>query len=108
MIIHSISWSPILDIFDALLIGMILPIINIPLFTRLMKIVPRNIYGKVMAFLKVFTGGTSPVLGTVFSFLVIFASISIILLSVGILVIPLTLYGVWIIPRFFRLNQGGK
>ena len=108
LIILSISRSPFLDIFDALLIGMILPIINIPLFTRLMKIVPGNIYGKVMAFLKVFTGGASPVMGAIFSFLVIFASISIILLSVGILVIPLTLYGVWIIPRFFRLNPEGK
>jgi len=108
LIILSISRSPFLDIFDALLIGIILPVINIPLFTRLMKIVPGNIYGKVMAFLKVFTGGASPVMGAIFSFLVIFASISIILLSVGILVIPLTLYGVWIIPRFFRLNPEGK
>jgi MFS family permease len=104
LIILSISKSPLLDIFDALLIGMILPIINIPLLTRLMKLVPRSIYGKVMAFLKIFTGGASPVMGAIFSFFVIFASIPIILLYVGILVIPLTLYGIWMIPRFFRLT----
>jgi len=104
LIILSISKSPLLDIFDALLIGMILPIINIPLLTRLMKLVPKSIYGKVMAFLKIFTGGASPVMGAIFSFFVIFASIPIILLYVGILVIPLTLYGIWMIPRFFRLT----
>ncbi|MGC8558754.1 MAG: MFS transporter [Nitrososphaeria archaeon] len=66
ILILSIGRSPLLDIADGLIIGLILPLINIPLFTRLMKIIPYGIYGKTQAFLKVFTSGTSPVMGQFF------------------------------------------
>jgi DHA3 family macrolide efflux protein-like MFS transporter len=102
LIVLSISRYPVIDIIDALIIGIILPLINIPLITRLMKIVPVNIYGKVMAFVKIFTGGASPVMGAVFSLLVLYATIPTVLLITGILVVPLSLYGFRIIPTFFK------
>jgi hypothetical protein len=71
ILVLSIGRSPLLDIADGLIIGLILPVINIPIFTKLMKVIPYGIYGKTQAFLKVFTSGTSPVMGAVFSFLAI-------------------------------------
>ncbi len=98
----SISRSPILDIFDGFIVGFIIPIINIPITTKLMKSIPREIFGKVMAFIRVFTAGATPVMGAIFSVLAIFMKITTVLLGVGILVVPLTIYSLIIIPRFFN------
>ncbi len=104
IIVLSFSRSPIIDIIDAFIIGLILPIINIPIQTKAMKVIPRDIFGKVSAFIKIFTQGASPVMGTVFAFLSIFLSITSVLFLVGILVIPLGIYGIFAIPKFFKLG----
>jgi|ECHhosMinimDraft_1075155.scaffolds.fasta_scaffold03583_2 hypothetical protein len=98
---------PIVDVFDAFAIGFILPIINIPIITKLMKAVPHEIYGKVMALLKIFTGGASPVMGAVFSTMALFFGIPFVLFWVSVLVVPLTIYSIRIMPRFFKLGSGG-
>jgi len=106
IIVLSIGRSPILDILIAFAIGVILPLINIPISTKLMKAIPHSIYGKVTAVVKIFTQGASPVMGAVFASLVIFFNIPTVLLWVGILVVPLTFYGLIIIPKFFRFSFG--
>ena len=57
-----------------------------------------------MAFLKIFTNGASPVMGSVFSTMALFFSIPLVLLWVAVLVVPLTIYSMRIVPRFFRFN----
>jgi hypothetical protein len=52
ILVLSIGRSPLLDIADGLIIGLILPVINIPIFTKLMKVIPYGIYGKTQAFFK--------------------------------------------------------
>jgi len=104
ILILSIGRSPLLDIADGLIIGLILPVINIPIFTKLMKVIPYGIYGKTQAFLKVFTSGTSPVMGAVFSFLAIFFRITTVLLGIGILVVPLAVYSIFVFQKFFSLS----
>jgi hypothetical protein len=100
----AFSRSPLADVFDAFAIGFILPIINIPLITKLMQVIPHAIYGKAMAFVKIFTGGASPVMGAVFSTMALFFSIPLVLFWVSVLVVPLTIYSIRIVPRFFRVN----
>ncbi|WP_161952093.1 MFS transporter [Thermoplasma sp. Kam2015] len=103
----AVSSNPLLDIIDAFAIGLILPIINIPITANLMRIIPQNIYGRVMSFLKIFSSGASPVMGAVFSTLSLFSSIPNILLLVAVLVLPLAVYGMIIIPRFFKIGDHG-
>lgn len=55
-------------------------------------------------FLKVFTSGTSPVMGAVFSFLAIFFRITTVLLGIGILVVPLAVYSIFVFQKFFSLS----
>ena len=91
------------DIIDSFLIGFLLPIINIPLSVNLMKVIPRNIYGKVMAFLRVFLGGATPALAAVFSFLALFFSLNSIFLYVGIILFPVCALSFKVLPKFFAM-----
>lgn len=100
----ALSRSPPVDVVDAFAIGLVLPVINIPINTKLMTAVPHGIYGKVMAFLKVFTQGASPVMGSVFSTMALFFSIPLVLFWVAVLVVPLTIYSMRILPTFFRFK----
>jgi len=102
--ILALGRSPLVDVIDAFVIGLVLPIINIPINTKLMMAIPHGIYGKVMAFLRIFTQGASPVMGSVFSTLALFFSIPLVLFWVAVLVVPLTIYSVIILPTFFRFK----
>jgi hypothetical protein len=102
----ALSRTAIGDIADSLLIGILIPVINIPLQANLMKIVPRNIYGKVMAFLRVFLGGATPAMAAVFSFMALFLQVNIILLYVGIIVFPIGTLAFLVLPKFFEMGKG--
>ena len=95
--------SAIGDIIDSFLIGFLLPVINIPLSVNLMKVIPRNIYGKAMAFLRVFLGGATPALAAVFSFLALFFSVNSIFLYVGIALFPVCALSFKVLPKFFAM-----
>ena len=101
----ALSRTAIGDIADSLLIGILIPVINIPLQANLMKIVPRNIYGKVMAFLRVFLGGATPAMAAVFSFMALFMQVNIILLYVGIIVFPIGTLAFLVLPKFFEMAK---
>jgi len=103
-IILLIALSPIAiaDVIAAFVLGIVLPIINIPIITKMMKLVPAEIYGKAMASIRIFTAGSSPAMGAIFSTLALYFSIRAVLTSVGILVIPLALYSVRVLGNFFR------
>lgn len=100
--------SAIGDITDSFLIGFLLPVINIPLSVNLMKVIPRNIYGKVMAFLRVFLGGATPALAAVFSFLALFFSVNSIFLYVGIILFPVCALSFKVLPKFFAMANNVK
>ncbi|BAB59865.1 hypothetical protein [Thermoplasma volcanium GSS1] len=101
LIILSLSKFPTLDIIDAFTIGLLLPLINIPLNSRLIKIIPGKIYGKISAVMRIFVQGAQPAMGALFNVLAIGISVKTVFLYVGLLVIPLALYGMSIVPRFF-------
>ena len=104
----ALSRTVIGDIADSLLIGILVPVINIPLQVNLMKIVPRNIYGKVMAFLRVFLGGATPAMAAVFSFMALFFQVNTILLYVGIIVFPIGALAFLVLPKFFQMATGSS
>lgn len=108
LIILSLSKFPIIDILDAFVIGLMLPLINIPLNSRLIKVIPREIYGKTSAVMRIFVQGASPVMGAVFNILAIRMSIQSVFLYVAFLVIPLAIYGMKIIPKFFESDFSQK
>lgn len=104
----GISKSPIGDIVDSCMIGFLLPIINIPLSVNLMKVIPRSIYGKVMAFLKVFLGGATPAMAAVFSFVAIFLQVDLIFIIIGIIMFPVCALAFFVYPKFFALANDEK
>lgn len=104
-LILGVSGSAIIDVGVALLIGMAIPLINVPLQTKLMKVVPRRIYGKVLAFIRVFMGGGTPAMAAVLSFVANFYQVNTVLLCLGILLFPTTLFSFLVLPKFMNLKE---
>ncbi len=104
----GISRDPILDIVDAFTIGVLLSVINIPLQTKLMKIVPHNIFGKVMAFLRIFVGGATPAMAAVLSFLALYFRVDEILIFVGIALFPVASLDFIVLPRFMKMISSNE
>ena len=105
-ILLGLSRSAIADVILGLTVGLLLSVINIPLQTRLMKIIPRNIYGKIMAFLRIFLSGSTPAMAAVLSFVAILLQVDTILVYIGIIMIPVAALSFSAIPRFYRLSMG--
>ncbi len=103
ILVIALYRSATADIVDSFLLGILLPVINIPLQVNLMKVIPRNIYGKVTAFLKVFLGGATPGMAAVFSFLALFLRVDIILLYIGIIIFPVSALAFLVLPKFFAM-----
>ncbi|MEM3671399.1 MAG: hypothetical protein QW767_06625, partial [Thermoprotei archaeon] len=99
----ALSGNAALDIVDSLLIGIIIPVINVPLQVNLMMAVPRAIYGKVMAFLKVFLGGATPAMAAAFSFVALFLKVNFVLLCIGIAAFPIGALAFLVLPEFFAM-----
>ncbi len=104
MIYISLSRNAIGDILDSFAIGVLISFINIPLQAKLMKIVPRNIYGKVMAFLRVFLGGATPAMAAVFAFIALFLNVDSTLFYIGIIVFPITVLAFVVLPKFMAME----
>lgn len=100
----AFSMSAVGDIVIAFAIGLLIPVINVPLLTKLMKIIPRNIYGKIMAFLRVFLGGATPGMAAVLSFVALYLPVNTVLLYIGILMFPVTGLAFGAIPKFMKLE----
>ena len=100
----SISRMAVIDIAMAFALGVILPIINIPLNAKLMSVVPKDIYGKVMAFLRVFISGSTPLMAAIFSFVSIYAPVNIMFLYIGLTMLPITLLSFIVIPKFMAME----
>lgn len=100
----GISRIPVLDVIIGILIGVFLPLINIPLFTIIMKIIPRDIYGKVSAFLRVFLNGSTPAMAAVLSFVAIFLPVDRIFFYIGLLMFPVTAMTFVVLPKIFRME----
>lgn len=101
--ILGVSPSPLIDIVDGTLVGILLSVINVPLQTKLMKIIPNRIYGKVMAFLRVFLSGATPAMAAVLSFVSIFLRVDLIFLYIGIIMLPVSALSFVVLPKFFSM-----
>lgn len=104
----GLSRSSIIDIVDAFTIGVLVSVVNIPLQTKLMKIIPHNIFGKIMAFLRVFLGGATPVMAAILSFAAIYFPVDRILLFIGIISFPVAALAFVALPRFMRMIDTGQ
>lgn len=105
LITLGISRSPMLDITVAGILGFILPLINVPLTARMIKATPSEIFGKVFAFLRIFLGSSTPVMATLFSFASIFFSLSHILMIIGTIMIPVSLFSFGVIRNFYATTK---
>ena len=97
----GMSRSPVLDIAAAGILGFILPLINVPLMSRLVKATPSEMFGKVFAFLRIFLGSSAPVMATVFSFLSLFFPLTSVLSVIGLLMVPVSLLSFGVIKSFY-------
>lgn len=98
----GLSRNPLIDIAASGCIGFINPLINVPLTSRLTKFTPVEIYGRVMAFLRVFIQSATPVMATIFSFVSLFFTVPNILLAVGLIMIPFSGLGLSVVRLFYR------
>lgn len=104
----GISNSALFDVILGLVVGILLPVINIPLQTKLMKIIPKNIYGKVMAFLRIFLSGSTPAMAAVLSFVSIYLRVDTIFLYIGLIMFPVSALSFIVLPRFLGLDIGSN
>lgn len=93
------------NITDLFLILFLLPVINIQVSVNLMKVRLRNIYRKVMVFLKIFPRNATPALDEVFSFLSLFISVNFIYVYVGIILFPVCALSFSALPKFFKITN---
>ncbi len=101
----GISRFEIVDIAMSLILGILLPIINIPLTAKLMGVVPNEIYGKVMAFLRVFVSGSTPVMAAIFSFVSIYVPVNVVFIYIGLAMLPITAFSFIAIPKFMAMES---
>ena len=101
----GLSKSPLADVALGLTVGLLLSVINIPLQTILMKAIPRSIYGKVMAFLRIFLSGSTPGMAAALSFVAIFLQVDTILIYIGIIMLPVAALSFTVIPKLFKLGS---
>ena len=81
-----------------------MPLINVPLIAKLMSVVPTNIYGKIMAFLRIFIGGSTPAMAALFSFVVLYFPVNVILFYIGIFLFPLAGLAFIVVPNFMKME----
>ncbi len=102
----GISPSPFIDIILSFSLGILLPLINVPLTAKLMAIVPREIFGKVMAFLRIFISGSTPLMAAFFSFVSLWSPVNFIFIYIGLIMIPVTALSFAVIPKFLSIQSG--
>lgn len=101
----GLSRIPVLDVGVGVLIGVFMSLINVPLSTVIMKVIPREIYGKVSAFLRVFLNGSTPAMAAVLSFVAIFLQVDTILLYIGIIMLPVAAMSFVVLPKIFKMES---
>lgn len=101
LLILGISRSALIDIATAGLLGFINPLVNVPIISRLTKFTPVEIFGRVMAFMRIFIQSSTPVMAAVFSFASIYFSVPNILVVVGLLMLPFSAFGFSVLKTFY-------
>ena len=104
----GVSGSAYADIFISLTIGFINPLINVPLNARLTRATPKEIFGRVFAFLRIFIGSSTPVMAVVFTVLSIYASVPVILMAIGASAVFVAVIGFSAIPKLYSMTEAGK
>ncbi len=99
------SRSASADILIFLAVGFINPLINVPLNARLTRATPKEIFGRVFAFLRIFIGGSTPVMAVVFTVLSVYAPVPVILMAIGASEVFVAMIGFSTIPRLYRMTE---
>ncbi|MCL4335624.1 MAG: hypothetical protein M1344_00135 [Candidatus Thermoplasmatota archaeon] len=100
--LNRIAW---IDILTAFLIGLLNPLINIPLMSRFTKVVPLNIFGRVSAFLRIFLSSSTPVMAALLAFISLYYEVNVILTVIGLFMIPFSLLGLKVVRNFYKLES---
>ena len=104
LVILGLSGSAVIDIAAVLFLGLILPLINIPMIARLVKFTPREIFGRVMAFVKVFLGSSTPVMAAFFSLVSFAFPPKTIFLVAGLILIPISIASFRVISDYYSVT----
>ncbi len=103
--IIGFSRSPYIDIICALLIGMLLPLINVPMTDKLYRLVPKKIFGKTFSILRIFIAGSTPIMASIFSVFALALPINLVLIACGLVMLPFAVFGLVAIPRFMAMED---
>jgi len=101
IMIIGISQSRIVLIDPVLtfILGFLISLLTIPLMAFMMRVIPNEMIGRANSFITLVIGGSSPLLGAIFSVLVTYFNIPNILLSVGMIFIIVS------IPTYFSFKK---
>ena len=101
----GVSRSAYIDIVCALLIGLLLPLTNIPMIDKLYRIVPKKIFGKTFSILRIFIAGSTPIMASIFSVFALLFPINMVIIGSGLLMLPVSIFGFFAIPRLMRMKE---
>ncbi|MCL4342964.1 MAG: MFS transporter [Candidatus Thermoplasmatota archaeon] len=108
LIIIGLSGTALIDVVSAFGIGLLLPLINVPLTAKIIRVIPHEIYGKTMALMRVFIAGSTPLMAAVFSILAAFFPINLVLLSAGIIMLPFSIFALHVVRQLMGMDDAQK
>ncbi len=108
LIIIGLNRIPFIDVISAFGIGLLLPLINVPLTAKIIRVIPQEIYGKTMALLRVFIAGATPLMAAVFSILAAFFQINLVMLAVGIITLPFSMFALRVVRQIMGMEDAKK
>ncbi len=101
LLVLGLSESAAIDIAAVFFLGLILPVINVPMISRLVRHTPREIFGRVFAFVKVFLGSSTPVMATLFSIISIAFPLRTIFVAAALILMPVSVASFRVIRNYY-------
>lgn len=108
LVVIGLNRIPDVDVLCAFLIGLLVPIINVPLNAKLFNVIPREIFGKSMSILRISISGSTPIMASVFAVLALFFPINLILVAAGLITIPFSLFGFRVISSLMGMEDADE
>lgn len=105
LITLGLSSSPVVDIIAGGFLGLLVPLVNVPMISRLVQATPKEMFGRVFAFLKIFLGSSTPVMASFFAVISIMFPLNEIFLATGLVMLPISVLGFRVVKNYYSLTE---
>ncbi|AWR93771.1 MFS transporter [Acidianus brierleyi] len=104
-LIVLVDFSPYIEPLYTLILGIGVSLIDIPLEALITKIIPSKIFGRTNSLIMIFINGSSPILAVVYGFISNFFSIKIIFITLGSLMLIISIPAFFIYRKLVRTRE---